>query len=231
MKPAAWTFVALTLVVGLHAQRGNAPQPAGKGCRTYASAYETQTTADPMTFNSVIKGTCEFNAATLKTTCVNNYSDSIGTVTTSTSVTTFKSAADAIDEVGALPPRRRSLMTETTTTSKTAKAAHTLTNTYDAQNRLVKETAPNATVTYTAWDSSGRPTAATQVTGSVTSTLAYTYDNATRTQTIVTTSSIANGKCTSVFDANGNNISNVCTTPGGTTTAKTVISATKQLCQ
>lgn len=230
MRSFALACAAVVFASGLHAQRGSTPQATGKGCRIYASAYETQTTASPITFSSTIKGTCEFNAATLKTTCVNNYSDSIGTVTTSTSVTTFKSAADAIDEIGVVPPRRRSLTTETTTTTKTSKAAHTLTNTYDAQNRLVKETAPNASVTYTAWDGSGRPTAATQVTGSVTSTLTYTYDDAARTQTIVTTSSIANGKCTSVFDANGNNISNVCTTPGGTTTAKTMISATKQLC-
>ena len=207
------------------------PAVQGKGCRIYASSYETLTTSTPVTFSSTIKGTCEFNAATLKTTCINNYSDTFGNVTTSTWVTAFKSIADAIDEVAVVPPRRRSMHTDTTMTLKGAKTSHILVNTYDGQNRLTGESAPGASVTYKSWDASGRPTSATQVTGGVTSTLAYTYDDATRTQTIVTTSSIANGTCTSVFDANGNNLSNVCTTPGGTTTAKTTIGATKQICQ
>ena len=202
-----------------------------KGCRTFASSYEIVTTSVPVTFTSTVKGTCEFNSTALKTTCVNNYSDTFGTATTSTSVTAFKSAADAIDEVAVVPPRRRSLNTETTTTLKGAKTSHILVSTYDGQNRLTGESAPGATVSYKAWDASGRPTSATQVTGNVTSTLTYTYNDATRTQTIATTSSVANGLCTSVFDANGNNISNVCTTPGGTTTAKTTIGATKQICQ
>ena len=42
--------------------------------------------------------------------------DSIGTKTTTVSVTTFASLAEAIDEIKVIPPRRRSVRTDTTTT-------------------------------------------------------------------------------------------------------------------
>lgn len=80
-----------------------------------------------------------------------------------------------------------------------------------------------ATTTYTAWDSAGRPTAGSSSTGSQ---LAFTYDNATRTQVSTTVGSGVS--CSQVFDQNGNPTTGTCTN-GATTTFTT--STTIQACR
>ena len=69
-----------------------------------------------MGFSAETTTTCQFDKATNKSTCTNQYSDSVGTKTTTVSVTTFASLAEAIDEIKVIPPRRRSVRTDTTTT-------------------------------------------------------------------------------------------------------------------
>jgi hypothetical protein len=77
--------------------------------------------------------------------------------------------------------------------------------------------------TYTAWDSSDRPTAATVTSAGGTSQQSFTYDNATRTQT----STQSGVTCTQVFDQNGNPTLGTC--PGSTSTF-TMLS-TQQICR
>jgi YD repeat-containing protein len=223
--------IALSVaVLGVEARQRNAAPSAASGpaCRTYAASYRIETTSDPPTFTSTIVGTCETDPAARKTTCINRYTDSMGGSNTSTSVTSYLTVGDIVAEVGVVPPMRRSVGTATSVTGGTGT---TLVNSYDSQNRLAGETAAGSTVTYTAWDRSGRPTAATQTAGGTTVTLTYAYDNAARTLVTESRSVAGASTCTSVFDAEGNNTSNVCTTPGGTTTAKTTISATKKVCR
>jgi len=178
---------------------------------------------------STTNGTCVFNATSVEGTCTNQYSDNFGQNFTSVSVTRHASRGDVVDEVAVIPPLNRSLSTTTTITGS-INSVGTSTHTYDAQRRLVQTVstttqsgqATNATTTYTAWDSAGRPTA-----GSTGGTqLSFSYDNATRTQVSTT---IGSGvSCSQVFDSNGNPTTGTCTN-GATTTFTTM--TTVQVCR
>src|SRR5439155_22827823 len=92
----------------------------------------------------------------------------------------------------------------------------TETYSYDTKRRLTQTMSPGGTVTYTAWDSSGRPTVGAMSSGT---SISNVYDDAARVLTQSQTS--PNGaKTVSVqsFDANGNQTKVVATDSSGTTT-------------
>ena len=159
-------------------------------CRAVATAATTQSKGTG--FTAEITTTCQHDKTTNLSTCTNKYADSVGTSTSTVSITTFASTADLVDEVKVIPPRRRSLRTDTTATNARGSSASSLVNTYDGQNRLVQEVgeSPGATftTTYTSWDEAGRPTAGKTVTGASINSLTLAYDDKSRTVTTTTDS-------------------------------------------
>jgi hypothetical protein len=133
-----------------------------------------------------------------------------------------------VDEVAVIPPLTLSSSTTTTISGGTVPpSTGTATRTYDGQKRLLTQVSVSqgqtSTTTYTAWDSAGRPTAATVVSGGQSTSQSFTYDNATRTQT----SSNAGVTCTQTFDQNGNPAVGTC--PGSN--AVTTVLTTQQICR
>ena len=147
----------------------------------------------------------------------------------STNVVSYNSVADFVDEVRVIPPI--SLATTAVNTNSGACGAGTATTTYvyDSQRRVTQLTnGTSATTTYTAWDSSGRPTAGT----SGGATLSLVYDDGARTYT--TTQSPPGGTqsvSTLSFDANGAQTKIVLVQGGVTTTTTFTNLATATVCK
>lgn len=204
-------------------------------CRTAATAATTRTKATG--FSAETTTTCHYDKATNTSTCTNQYTDSVGTKTTTVSVTAFASVADAIDEIKVIPPRRRSVRTDTTATSDRGSSTSSLVNTFDRENRLVQEAGESSgggtfTTTYTSWDEAGRPTAGKTVTRASINSLTLAYDNASRTLTTTTDTGLQRLVCVLTFDANGNPAASSCKGPGGVTNGSTTTTtATEKICR
>lgn len=149
---------------------------------------------------------------------------------TSVSTTRNSSRGEVVDEVSVVPP----LTLSSSTTSNilpggtVPASGGTATRTFSGRRVLTQTnvptpSGPTTVTTYTAWDSSDRPTAATVTGSSGTSQQSFSYDNASRTQT----STQSGVSCTQVFDQNGNPTSGTC--PGSTSTF-TMLS-TQQICR
>jgi hypothetical protein len=202
---------------------------AGAGtCRTGPASYRIVTTSSAVT--STIDGRCTFDPASVETTCTNLYSDTTGRRFTSVSVTRHRSRGDVVDEVAVVPPLTLALGTTTTVSGAGPGTTSASTLTYDSRKRLVRTAAvtqpgsQTSTTAYTAWDTAGRPIAAT-ITGAagpiVTQT--FSYDDATRTQSMTT----AGVTCTQTFDEHGNPALGRC----AGSTATTTVLTTQQVCR
>lgn len=204
----------------------------GGSCRVVATASTLRTTAQG--FSSETSQTCTFAAGVNQVTCTSRYSDNTGQSSTLTTVTTYASVGDLVDEVQSNPPRFLALSTATTTVGSAGTFSNSTQHTYDGQKRLVRivgtSAAGTSTTTYTAWDASGRPTAANDVGPGFNNSLSISYDNAARTRT---TSVLGLGLTTTeTFDANGNPIRQV-VTAGGAVSSTTDITplSTQQICR
>jgi len=217
-----------------------AQETAGAGsnapdCRTIVKAAATHTGGHGFTTDTTTA--CAYDKTTNKATCTNTYQDSHGTKTTSVSVTTYASLADVIDEVTVVPTLRRSLRTDSTIKGPRGTTTSTLVNTYDRQHRHVEEVATasagqKATTTYSSWDAAGRPTAGRTVHPGVTTTLAISYNDGTRTQTTTSTGGGLHITCSMQFDANGNQLSTRCLgAAASSSNATTKTTATERICR
>ena len=206
-------------------------------CRAAAVEFTAVNKAPNMTAEST--STCVFDRKALTFTCTTQHKDSLGTKTTSVSVTTYGSIADIVDEIAVIPPRLRSTRVDGTTEGNRGKTKTDVVYTYDAQHRLTEEVATTqgskavATTTYTSWDPQGRPTAGKiTVAGGRGSTLSLSYDDAKRVQTIISDAMGQRVTCEMGFDANGNSISHSCRGSGGLmSTAITTVGKTEKICR
>ncbi len=203
-------------------------------CRNVATALTAQMTATGE-FNASMKTSCKFDSATRQSSCTVQYSDNRGTSMTSTSVSTYNSAADLIDEITVIPPLNYALTTVGTQTSNRGTTTGSVTNTFDANRRIVKtvntSTSGDSTTSYTAWDAAGRPTGATDVGKGFNNTRTISYDDAARTKTTV-----VNGgplRTVETFDADGIQIETLATSGGAAVASKTAITVTasQRLCK
>jgi hypothetical protein len=208
---------------------------AVQDCRTMATAATTRTKGTG--FSAETTTACGYDKTVNQSTCRNKYSDSVGTASTTVSITSFASLADAIDEASVSPPRRRSLRTDTTVHGARGETTSSLVNTYDQQNRLVQEVGQSSgggtfTTTYTSWDEAGRPTAGNTVTLGGINALRLTYNTASRTVTTTTESGGQQLVCALTFDANGHPAATTCKGPGGmTNSSTTTITASERVCR
>ena len=172
--------------------------------------------------------TCTFNGAT-DVTCQGSFNDSDLGPGTITQTSRFASKNDIVDEATTNPPRSLGLGTTTVLTVNGVPFTTTATNSYDGQRRLISTTIsapppiPPTTLTYSAWDSSGRPTAGS---ATVAGGVSITYDNTNHTAA----RTISPNTCTVTHDQNGIMIREQCV---GTTSSTTIITvnSTVQICK
>ncbi len=144
-----------------------------------------------------------------------------------TSVFMYRSTADFVDEVRVVPGLSMQTSSSTTNTGACGSGTNSVAYTYDAQRRLISFTSGGSTTTFTAWDSSGRPTA-----GSFPgTTIANVYNDATRTWTQTQTTGAATATTTTTFDANGAQLTIVNVSGGNQTTTTFTNTATAQVCK
>lgn len=228
------SLLASGLLVCAGLAAGAQSPPADRRCRTIASAISTRSVGPGL--SSEVRTKCSFDRTAHKATCTNQYVDAERVSTTSVSVTTFASLDDMLDEVRVVPPVRRSLRTETTVKDRQGTATTTLVNTYDRQNRLVKEVGASSrgtkyTTTYTNWDSAGRPTAGATVHPTGRNTLALSYRDAPPTLTTATSGLGLHLTCSQIFDKNGNPVSSSCGGNSANSRTTMAITATETVCR
>ena len=188
-----------------------------------------QTFVDGQTVTS--DTTCSAAGSTV--TCNSTFTDTLSGPGTVSQTTRFAARNDIVDEAAVNPPLSRAQDTTTVTTVGSVSFTTNATNTYDAQKRLtstavVTQTPPlTVTTTFSAWDSSGRPTAGNAALSPGPSfPVSITYDNANRT----VTRNMGPNICTVTHDGNGIMIRESCT---GTTPSTTIvtINGTQSICK
>jgi YD repeat-containing protein len=141
-----------------------------------------------------------------------------------TAVFSYLSIADFVDEVKVVPGLV--LATSSTTTIGPAcgsTGTSTITNSFDSQRRLTQSVQGGSTLTYTAWDSAGRPTAGSAPSGSISNV----YDDAARTLTQTQGGTVT----TLTYDANGILLQQVDRTGATTGTTTWTIASTDKICK
>ena len=207
---------------------GSGSGSTSNACRTYPTTTNIRTTTSGISIEFTAAQTASFDTSTKKATV--QTSSTSAPVCTTTNVITYNSVADFVDEVRVIPPISLFASSVGTNSGACPAGTGTTVNIYDAQRRVVQITdGTKAVTTYTAWDSSGRPTAGTTTGGG---TLTLAYDDGART--VTTTGTAADGTrsvTTQTFDANGAMISQVLNVSGFTTTTTFTNTATAQACK
>ena len=178
---------------------------------------------------------------TARLTASFNTSNNTNTITTisasgatcTTSVDTYRSKDDFVDEVRVVPGLTLQMTRATTNSPGCGGVNSTVSYDYDSQRRLTSFSTTALGVTsatiYTAWDSSGRPTV-----GSFPgTTIQNVYNDAARTltQTQTQTSGGSVSTTTMTYDANGNQVTSVVTSGNVTSTTTFTNTATAQVCK
>jgi hypothetical protein len=217
--------VAAAPVAVFNGQRGAAG--VAPSCRNLATDLTAKVTA-PGGFSADIKTSCKFTADHTQATCSVQYNDNRGTASTTTSTTTYKSLADIVDEIAVNPPLNYAQTTTATTAASGGTFKGSVTNTFDANRRLLKTTnvavSGESTTTYSEWDQAGRPTRANDVGKGFNNVRVISYDDAARTRTTV-----VNGgplRTVETFDADGNQIETMASAGGTAVQTKTVVTIT-----
>jgi YD repeat-containing protein len=144
-----------------------------------------------------------------------------------TSVNTYRSTADFVDEVRVVPGLLMQTATTTTNTGACGSGTTSVAYTYDAQRRLTAFSSGASTTTYTAWDTSGRPT-----TGSFPgTTITNVYNDTARTWTQTQVTGASTSTTTTTFDANGAQLTIVNVTGSTQSTTTFTNTATAQVCK
>ncbi len=207
---------------------GGANSGSGVSCRTYQTA-STVTVQSTDGVNASAPAACSWDANLHQLTCTISIAGG-GPVCTTT-VSSYNSAADFIDEIRVIPLallRTADVQTSTGAPPCGAGALQNITYVYDTQRRLTQTSTGTSATTYTAWDSSGRPTQGSMTTGAP---VTIAYDNAARTQTHTTGIGAAAIVVTTTFDTNGIPIKVVNEESGVTTTTTTQVTTTGRICK
>jgi hypothetical protein len=195
----------------------------GNACRTYSTAADVSTTVSGVTLQTG-KTTGTFDQAAKQSTIKTFFANG---ALCSTSVFTYNSVADFVDEVRVVPGVTLAASNTNTNSGTCGSFVATVTYTYDGQRRLKTMTSIGGTTTYTAWDNSGRPTAGT----SNGITITNVYDDAARTLTQTQVSSSGQSVNVQTFDANGIQLKVVTTDSNGTSTTTYNNTGTAQVCK
>lgn len=233
---AAFPVLLSTLLVGCGGGTPANPSPnlpldsTSPVCRTYTTVG-ARSFAMSAGLTGVIAEACSYSTNTNEHRCTLNYTDSNGLSYTTVVTHRYASVADFVDEVRVIPPiARLTAGTVTYSPSGAGMQNRTETYSYDTQRRLTQivfrfDGGAVQTATYSTWDASGRPTAAS-IAGT---NLTYAYNDAQRTMTITTPATGA--VQTHTYDGNGNQVQQVVSAGSSTETWTWTIAATERICQ
>jgi len=235
MKSLAAAIALALLAAGCsNSSSPGSTNPAGPGggggttaptCRTYPTASTVTTTALGTTITAQLTGA--FNSSTNTGTITVSGPGGVGLC--STSVHAWRTTADFVDEVRVVPPVTLALTTTTTNSGTCGSGTGIATYNYDGQRRLTGVTnTVGGNTTYTAWDSSGRPTTGTSSGGG---TISNVYNDSARTVTQTQTGGGTTSVSTLTYDANGIQISIVVTSSGQTSTTTFNNTSTAMVCK
>src|SRR5262245_33468305 len=135
------------------------PTSGSNACRTYPTTANVRTTTSGSSIVFEAMEVATFDPGSRTATVRTNFATG---APCSTLVSNYNSVADFVDEVSVIPPIFRTTNTVNTNSGSCGSTVVTQTFTYDSQRRLTQITnSANGVLTYTAWDSSGRPTTGT----------------------------------------------------------------------
>jgi len=196
------------------------PEVPHPGCRVYPTSV-TETIADSAGGRTVMTYSQRFDEKTLQTTQDYTLSSTQGSRLSFQQRTTYASLADFIKEGTHAPPfpLYRS-MVQTGAINMSVQA------TYDKSDRQLqtitnRQPGGSQTITNTAWDKDGRPTAGTISGAGAGSTFTYVYDDKARTQTHTVVTGPLTAILVTTFDADANAISR--SSRGGSMSSTTTI--------
>lgn len=195
-------------------------------CRTYPTAADVSVRQGATTQNARLTASFNTSNNTMTITTL-----TAAGVTCTTSVDTYQSRADFVDEIRVIPGVTLTTMRSTTNSAGCGGVNSSVTYAYDGQRRLTSFSTlvlgVTSTTSYTAWDSSGRPTV-----GSFPgATINNSYNDAARTLTQSQTSGGSTSTTTVTYDANGNQVTSVVTSGNVTSTTTFTNTATAQVCK
>ena len=190
----------------------------GSSCRTFATAATASTTSSGVT--QALSLTGAFDSGAMRSTVTTLLP---GGGPCSTTVATYRSIADFVDEVRVNPGVTLATTAVTTTSGACGSTTNTVTFSYDGSRRLTQFTSIGGTTSYTAWDGSGRPTSGSTSTGIL---ITNVYDDSARTLTQTQVSSGSRTVNAQTFDANGIQTRVVVTDGSGATTSTTTFGTT-----
>jgi YD repeat-containing protein len=195
---------------------------SGGLCRTYVTAELKNMQPASLLSSASISGS--FDPSTRQATYIEAFS--VGGPICSTTVYSYASTADFVDEVSVIPPKPLLSAQSTTSSGTCGTATSSVTYTYDSAHRLTKVSSSDGTATtYTNWDTFGRPTFGTLSTGGSVSTV---YDNSARTATTKSAAGTGTITTTLTYDENGILVMNADSTGLQTTY---VVTATDKICK
>jgi hypothetical protein len=227
LRFSAAVCLALTSAASAPAWVGVRDQAsAPPSCRTY-SAEEVRTLSGAA--SGAIDQTCHFDTTTQERVCTMRSRTSTSSFTLDLR-DTYASATDFVDEIRVIPPIARiERQTRRFTAGRGANAD--VTYEYDGARRQTRlSTSINnnlMVITYSGWDSLGRPTRALSSSRASTVSLTYAYDDAARTMTITGPAGVE----VDTYDANGNMIHEVSTDGGGKVDFAIKIVKTEKVCR
>ena len=230
-----------TMVVGSYAgqQKPAPPGPAGGTgpCRTYDTSVTSVTAGGPM--QATVEWTGGFDPWSLRFVQNINVSSNQGARFSYVQVTTYPSAEDFIAEIVRMkPPATLATnpngpvlniippLTRSSGLTGNGAIAMTKTHIHDTNGRLTGYSARNQagaiSMTYSAWDALGRPTAGTMQSPAGASNQTISYDDKAMSMTETTTTRGLTSTFTYTYDQNGNLRSTVSTITKGQSSTTTV---------
>lgn len=222
--------MAMTMACSGGSSDTTSPSPISSGggtsgsgtCRTFTTAADVTTVSGGVTTNAKVTGA--FNSSTNQSTSNTLFANGNAC---STTIGSYRSTADFVDEVRVVPGVF--LLTSSTTTNAVAcgTGSGTTTYTYDAQRRLTQTANSGGTTTWTQWDNSGRPTLGS----SPGATYVISYDDSARASTTTTTTSNGTSVGILTYDANGNQLRNEVRGSSGTSVTTYSINSTDKVCK
>ena len=200
---------------------------SGVTCRNYAATSTVTVQLNGLSSSS--PATCSWDTNLHQLTC--RVSVSSGGPVCATTVSTYNSTADFIDEIRVVPPallRTSDVQTADGSPACGAGNFQNISYVYDSQRRLTQVVNGPSTTTYSAWDPSGRPTQGSLPAGTP---VTIAYDAGARTQTQTSGSGAGAVVATTTFDADGTPIKVVTVNAGITTTVTTQVTSTGHICK
>jgi hypothetical protein len=194
-------------------------------CRTYGTVQLVNTFPASIVTSGYSSFSGKYDPSTRQATFV--LAASFNGPICATSVFTYGSTVDFVDEVSVIPPKTLQSSMAINVTGSCGNSTSNQIYAYDSQRRLTRIVFSSGdTISYNAWDGFGRPTLGTFSTGG---TISHVYDNAARTATTTQSRAGANTTLVNTYDANGILVNTVDSGTGQTTTY--TVTATEQICK